>query len=378
MKVVHFCSSYIDKWGYQENILPKYFKEDGHDVSVIALNKFPENILDKEISINRYYIEGIEIIRIGTYFFLSYTLFFTKGLYRTLIKQNPDILFHHDVGLTSLLVCVCYKIFHPKCKLFVDNHADMINITKSKFWFQFYYKIILRIFSNVASPFVEKFYGVSLGRCDFLESVFKVSKKKIKLLPIGADTLATDKITQSKKELKLKFKISIDNLVVISGGKMGEDKGTDLLIRAVEELNGRGMKISLVLFGSFNDELTQKLANNSKVVVVKDWCDRQSTLELLKMADIAVWPIHHTTLIEDSISCLTPLILRKTRTTEHLINGNGIFIENGTVNEMKAAIVQITKKDSTYLTSRCNAMRDKIDYRNIVNAIVKDSSIKAR
>jgi glycosyltransferase involved in cell wall biosynthesis len=377
MKVVHFSSIYIDGWGYQENLLPKYFKEDGHDVSVIALNKFLEKDLEKEISFNRYYIEGIEIIRIGTYFFLTSTLFFTKGLYRTLVKQNPDILFHHDIDFFSLMICVFYKSKHPKCKLFVDNHADMINKTKSSIWFAFYYKFILRIVTKLSSPFVEKFYGVTLGRCDFLEQVFGVNNSKIKLLPIGADTISADKITQSKKELKLKFNISIDNLVVISGGKMGVDKGTDLLIRAVEELNGRGMKISLVLFGSFNDELTQKLANNSKVVVVKGWCDRQSTLELLKMADIAVWPIHHTTLIEDSISCLTPLILRKTRTTEHLIDGNGIFIENGTVNEMKAAIVQITKTDSTYLSSSCKAMRDKIDYRNIVNAIVKDSSIKA-
>jgi glycosyltransferase involved in cell wall biosynthesis len=377
MKVVHFSSIYIDGWGYQENLLPKYFKEDGHDVSVIALNKFLEKDLEKEISFNRYYIEGIEIIRIGTYFFLTSTLFFTKGLYRTLVKQNPDILFHHDIDFFSLMICVFYKSKHPKCKLFVDNHADMINKTKSSIWFAFYYKFILRIVTKLSSPFVEKFYGVTLGRCDFLEQVFGVNNSKIKLLPIGADTISADKITQSKKELKLKFNISIDNLVVISGGKMGVDKGTDLLIRAVEELNGRGMKISLVLFGSFNDELTQKLANNSKVVVVKGWCDRQSTLELLKMADIAVWPIHHTTLIEDSISCLTPLILRKTRTTEHLIDGNGIFIENGTVNEMKAAIVQITKTDSTYLNSSCKAMRDKIDYRNIVNAIVKDSSIKA-
>jgi glycosyltransferase involved in cell wall biosynthesis len=377
MKVVHFSSIYIDGWGYQENLLPKYFKEDGHDVSVIALNKFLEKDLEKEISFNRYYIEGIEIIRIGTYFFLTSTLFFTKGLYRTLVKQNPDILFHHDIDFFSLMICVFYKSKHPKCKLFVDNHADMINKTKSSIWFAFYYKFILRIVTKLSSPFVEKFYGVTLGRCDFLEQVFDVNNSKIKLLPIGADTISADKITQSKKELKLKFNISIDNLVVISGGKMGVDKGTDLLIRAVEELNGRGMKISLVLFGSFNDELTQKLANNSKVVVVKGWCDRQSTLELLKMADIAVWPIHHTTLIEDSISCLTPLILRKTRTTEHLIDGNGIFIENGTVNEMKAAIVQITKTDSTYLNSSCKAMRDKIDYRNIVNAIVKDSSIKA-
>ena len=38
MKIVHLCLSnfYIDNFGYQENILPKYNKDDGHEVTIIA------------------------------------------------------------------------------------------------------------------------------------------------------------------------------------------------------------------------------------------------------------------------------------------------------------------------------------------------------
>ena len=321
MKVVHFSSIYIDNWGYQENLLPKYFKVLGHDVSVITLNKMPAYISDKKDFTNRYYIDGVEIIRIGTYFFLTFTLFFTKGLYRTLIKQKPDILFHHDVCLTSLLVCVCYKILHPTCKLVVDNHADLINKTKSKFWFQVYYKTILRVLAFISSPFVEKFYGVSLGRCDFLETVYKIKREKIRLLPIGADSLAVDEIFMSNEEIRLKYQIPMNDFIVVSGGKMGSDKGTDILIRAVDELRTTGMKISIVLFGTVKDKQTKILIKDSNSVLNLGWCEREKTLELLKMSNVAVWPIHHTTLIEDSIACNTPLIIRETRTTEHLING---------------------------------------------------------
>lgn len=373
MKVVHFCPIYIDGWGYQENLLPLYFKKKGHEVCVITPNKLPAHFNEILNHKKKYCLDGVEIRRIDVFCYLSFTLFITRKLYKNLKELKPDILFHHGLGLTSLLVCGIYRIFHSKCVLLIDNHIDEINQNTSKIWLFFYSKLLLSLLSNLLSPFIQYFYGVSYGRCDYLESVFKVNKNKIKLLPIGADTLAADNITLSNNDLRLKFKIPINNIVVISGGKMGKDKGTDLLIKSIEELNSYSAKFSLILFGSFNDEITMELANNSEFVVVKGWCDRQSTLELLKLSDIAVWPIHHTTLIEDSISCLTPLILRKTRTTEHLIDGNGIFIEKATIKELKDAIVIIIESESNFLELRCKTMRDKIDYRNIVNTIVNDS-----
>jgi glycosyltransferase involved in cell wall biosynthesis len=373
MKVVHFSPIYIDGWGYQDNLLPKYFKEMGHDVCVISLKRLPNYIKHENIFKDRYFIDEVEIRRINVLCFLSSNLFFTKRLYKTLIEKNPKILFHHGISFPSLAVCVLYKVFHPKCSLFVDNHADEFNCITPRIWFLLYYKFFLMVLSNLASPFVKKYYGVSYGRCDFLESIFKINKNKIELLPIGADSIAVQGIMLSNEAIKVKYAVPIDDFIVISGGKMGKDKGTDFLIQAVEELIKMGESISLVLFGSFNDKLTEKKANDSEAVLEVGWCNRASTLELLKMADVAVWPLHHTTLIEDSIACLTPLILRKTRTTEHLIKGNGIYVNLGSVDEIKTAIIKVMKTDVTLAAKQCREMRDKIDYRAIVNSIVADS-----
>ena len=375
MKVVHFAPIYIDGWGYQENLLPKYFQDMGHEVCVISPNKLPLQYRSESIMKKKYFVDNVEIRRINVFFYFSFTFFFTKGLYKILKEKKPQILFHHGIGLTSLLVCGFYKIFNPKCTLFVDNHNDFINQTKSKIRLLFYSKFVLRLFCYFLMPFVKKFYGVTYSRCDYLESVFKISKKKIELLPIGSDTLSVEAINLSNEELREKYKISPHDFVVISGGKMGKDKGTGSLIRAVEEIKLKGEKIVLVLFGAINDEYTQNLADNSKSIEVFGWCDRETTLELLKMANLAVWPIHHTTLIEDSIACLTPLILRKTRTTEHLIDGNGIFIEEGTFNEIINAIIEIKAFNGYKLVQNCRLMRKKIDYRTIVNKILSDSLI---
>ena len=46
MKVLHCCLAafYIDRYGYQENILPKIHKADGHKVEILAST---ENYIDK-------------------------------------------------------------------------------------------------------------------------------------------------------------------------------------------------------------------------------------------------------------------------------------------------------------------------------------------
>lgn len=38
MRIVHIClqAPYNDYWGYQDNLLPKYHRKSGHDVTVIT------------------------------------------------------------------------------------------------------------------------------------------------------------------------------------------------------------------------------------------------------------------------------------------------------------------------------------------------------
>lgn len=373
MKVVHFCPIYLDNWGYQENILPQYFKTMGHETYVITPDRYPKQYRRFDGFKKKYYINGVEIRRINILVYITFTFFITKGLYKNIKELKPDILFHHGIGLNSLLVCGFYKILHPKCALFVDNHTDEINQSQSKIWLLFYSKIVLAIISNLLSPFVIFFYGVSYSRCDYLKSVFRLNCRKIKFLPIGADTLAVEKIKVSDQNVRNKYFIDKNEFIVISGGKIGQEKGTDLLISAVGELINENMRIRLVLFGSFIDDYTKELAAKSSFVTVIGWCDRLTTMQLLRMANVAVWPIHHTTLIEDSIACLTPLIIRKTRTTEHLIKGNGVFITHGSQIELKNAILNIFEIDSSELELNCLAIRNEIDYRTIANTIIEDS-----
>lgn len=375
MKIVHICISapYIDGWGYQENLLPEYLSELGTDNYVICCaNIFPEYLgLEQKNSIKargkRYTNGAIKVVRIMAHK-LTTTFIVPRGLHAALKEIAPDVVFHHGINCTSLVESYRYCRKYG-AKLFVDNHADEYNISKNKVWVLLYHKVLLRCTIRFISDHVALYYGVTNGRCSFMTKYYGLPCERVELLPIGADTNRSDCLP-SKDVLRQKYGYSSSDKIVITGGKMGVGKGTDTLIRVLGRLNDKTDPIKLILFGKFEDGETEKLAERSHFITRYGWCDRQQTLELLKIADVACWPVHHTTLIEDAVSVGTPLILRKTTTTAHLIEKNGFWIDDS----LEVIIDRFFTDKQLRLATVENAlqMKKKLSYTVIANRVIND------
>ena len=383
MKIVHICfSGYIDGWGYQENLLPAYQARASHNVFVISsANHYPTYLKEEELKAiqtkgTEYDCDGVTIFRLKTHVHIGSLVLFSPGLCRLLRKIQPDIIFHHDISVPSLFKIVFYKLGHSKTKIVVDNHADEINQTKKRLWYLLYYRIFTRLGLKLVSPFVTKYYGVTPGRCEYLNKVFGAPQLKIKLLPIGGDVDLVQSIEYDSNILKKKYGIHVEENVIVSGGKMGLDKGTKSLIEAFKNLKKKYPMLSMILFGQFSDEATRIMAETTNGIYTFGWCDRQTTIELLKLSDVACWPIHHTTLIEDALACAVPLILRKTGNTSHSIENNGEFVVSGGVDELEKAISTILF-EGHYDVYRSNAivMQDKYSYRKIAQNVIDDCCI---
>lgn len=213
---------------------------------------------------------------------------------------------------------------------------------------------------------VSCFYGVSRLRCDFLHDVYGVNNKKIDILPLGFDLDQIENISSDKRYLRLKYGIPLESFVIISGGKMGKSKGTDLLIRYLESHSNHNMH--LVLFGKFEDDQTFELAKQTNNVSIEGWYERKKTLELLKLSDLAVWPLLHTTLIEDAVACSIPLIVKQSGNVEHLICGNGIAVDNGTYAELEKSINSVYSNYKPFLDNAI-LIKEKYSYKIIANMI---------
>lgn len=378
MKIVNLClTAYVDGWGYQENLLPDYEAKLGHDVAVIAqANHFPDYLSQSEIQKIKdkgtdYYVGDVHVYRTNAYFNTGNQTLMCTGIYKILKKENPNVIFHHGVNSSSLLICIFYKMLHKNVRLFVDNHADYINESSNKVWNKIFVHWFLGGIIHLTNHYVDKFYGVTPGRCEYLGKVFCAPKLKIKLLPIGGDTDLINSIKLSREDIRRKYGISQDCFVICSGGKMGKYKGTDNLIASYAGLKCKIPNLKLLLFGSYLDEDTERLSKETEGVYNMGWCDRMKTLEFLKLSDTAVWPIHHTTLIEDAVASALPIIVRETSNTSHLVSGNGVFLKHGTVEEISEAVLKIFSEYKKY-KKKAEQCRDKFSYRKIVQTIEED------
>lgn len=380
MRILHICISntYIDNWGYQENLLSRYLVKEGVENYIIGSDRhFPpyfskEGITKIQERGKHYTADDSFVTRIKTTR-LSLLFIIPHGLYKEIKRIKPDAVLHHNANCTSLVVTAIYCWIHH-IPLFVDNHVDELNMTPNKIWAFIIHKVLIRSTCHLFLNTIRKFYGVTQFRCDFLKKYYKLPEHKVSFLPIGADVDLADQI-ETKDFLRAKYGFNNDDIIIVTGGKMDRRKGTDRLITAVEGLQARHANVKLILFGKINDNVTQQLADSCTIAKQFGWCDRLKSLELLKMADVACWPIHHTTLCEDAISVGTPLMLRKTRTTEHLIDGNGMWLQEGTVEELKVKLNEFISygTDNRELLRKASMnKKEEINYSTIARRFIDD------
>ena len=134
MKVTHLCLAcfFPDGYSYQENMLPKYHKLQGHEVSVIAsLQTFDENgnvsYMDKVSEYRNEY--DIPVIRLD---YKKPDKIYKKlkrfnGVKEALEKTRPEILFIHGCQFLDIDIVIDYLKQNPEIVVYVDNHADFSN-----------------------------------------------------------------------------------------------------------------------------------------------------------------------------------------------------------------------------------------------------------
>lgn len=380
MKILHICISntYIDNWGYQENLLSRYLVKEGVENYIIGSDRhFPpyfsqEGIAEIQRKGRYYEADDSQVTRIKTTR-ISLLLIIPHGLNKEIERIKPDAILHHNVNCTSLVVAARYAKKH-KIPLFVDNHVDELNMTPNKVWAFIIHKILIRTACHCYLNTISQFYGVTQYRCDFLKKYYKLPQSKVSFLPIGADVDLAEKVA-SKADLRCKYGYSESDFVIVSGGKMDQRKGTDRLIQAVDRIREKYPKVKLALFGKISGEVTQRLADNSPAVRQFGWCDRMTSLELLKMADVVCWPIHHTTLCEDTIAVGTPLIIRKTRTTEHLIDEGSIWLRDGSVEELVEKLTEVLSyrpAEREQMNASARKILSLISYRSVARQFLAD------
>lgn len=347
MKILHLCISafYIDNYSYQENMLPKYHAKMGHDVTIIASTySFGSNGKPCYLKGPSEYLntDGIKVLRIDykkPLYKVNKILKRYNGLYQTIERVSPDIIFTHNISAVDMHQLYLYMRHHPKTILFGDNHADYINSGRNLLSRYVLHSIIWRHYALEIEPYIHKCFGVTPMRCRFLKEVYHIPDHKIDFLPMGIDDDAIPENKEIvKKEMRQSLGISDKDFLIFTGGKIDKLKNTHILIEAIQKLSDP--RIHLVICGTFTPEmnyLNQNIKSNS--IHYLGWCDAEKVINYMTASDIACFPGTHSTLWEQCVGIGLPAIFKRWPEMEHVnVNDNCVFVRGEDVDELKSTI----------------------------------------
>lgn len=347
MKIVHIClcGAMTDGLNYQENIITKYHRRMGYDVTVIA-SQWAWNSSGKKVQVEQTtYVnpEGVKMIRlpilIGT---VDNRLKKYKGLSRTVESERPDILFIHDCQFLDILALARYARRHPDVRVYVDNHVDYSNGAHGWLSKNILHKGLWRYCAKRIEPYATKFYGVLPARVDFLKELYDLPAEKCELLVMGTDDEMVQKAAapEVRQNLRKKYGIAKEDFLIMTGGKIDAFKTqTLLLLQAVQKIPDK--RVKLIVFGSVMPELKEKvqmLADGNRIQYI-GWIQAQESYQYFAAADLVVFPGRHSVFWEQVTGQGIPMLVKDWPGMHHVdLGGNVRFLKQDSVEEIQEAI----------------------------------------
>ncbi len=384
MKIVHLCltTMYDTAYAYQDNLLPKYQRKEGHEVTVITTiyrsndpqtGRVRKSPLRKEMT-----AEGVKVLRLLPSLPepLNRHIHLYRGLYATLERESPDLLFVHGLASISYRCLLPYHRKHKEMRIVFDNHGDRLNSCRNllSYWYSRYFLrwCVTRRLVRIGSVF----YGVTPARCDFLRDIYGVPENKIDLLLMGADDEAVIAARDGgwRDRIRTEYAISPEDVLVVTGGKIDRQKNIHNLVKAVAESKCENLKI--LVFGTISAEMKPLFdALDGNRVFLVGWVPSEQVYRYFYAADLVMFPGLHSVLWEQALACRVPCGFNRLDGFGH-VEVAGTFRLEGNSVEFYRKKLEVLLSDPEGLNSLKAAAdsseRDKFLYSRIAGKVLKD------
>ena len=350
MKIVHIAPSapYNDYWGYQDNLLPKYHKKLGHDVTIITTNTMHQDGKIVETECADYTLnDGVRVIRLARkqYFHRVLTNLHSHLEVLDILKElKPDFVFFHGLVSSTILEVVKYKkTVNPDCVIVQDNHMDDYNSGSNRGTTQTLVRFYRRFIVSRSIKHISKVYGVTPLRKEYAENYFGVDKNKTDVLIMGADDekLNFNNRDDIREKIRTKHDIATDKFLVVTGGKIDSKKNIHLLMKACSKINN----VHLLIFGEIESDISNEVGNllsaHNNLTYI-GWISADETYNYFLAADLIAFPGLHSVMWEQACASKTPCLFSELRGTDHVNNGgNSKLVATVTIESLKCEIERL-------------------------------------
>jgi glycosyltransferase involved in cell wall biosynthesis len=337
MKILHLMLAcfYIDEYNYQENILPKQNKLDGHNVEIIASTEtYINNLLPGYVNPGSYFNEdGIYVNRIPYRRIINQTISSKLRMYHNVYKHiesfSPDIIFCHGIMTYELKTIIKYKINNPNVKLIFDSHADFNNSANGIFSRYILHGIYYKRIIKRALPFINNILCVNYESILFLEKLYKIPSAILQLYPLGGEILEENIRLDKRNRIRKSLNIRDNDILIIHTGKMTKEKKTEDVIKAFYNIKKENLR--LILIGSMSEDielLTKKYLNNDKRISYLGWKNSNELADYLCAGDLYVQPGTQSSTMQNALcnNCAAALFPHESH--KYLLGERVFYIEN--------------------------------------------------
>jgi glycosyltransferase involved in cell wall biosynthesis len=337
MKIVHIEDYFDPEAGYQINELIKNKNNLNDKYFIITstdMTPFYKSV-DKEKD-KFYELENkVKIIRLKPIFKISSRILL-KGLDKTIKKINPDVVFMHGIGDFKDIILWKKK---TKYKIYRDCHMSWV-ASKNKFknLYYFFYKYFFSKKINSTNKY-EKIFALGIEEYEYLKKL-GINDNKIDFLYHGYDKNIMYFDGSARKNIRSKYNILEDEILISYIGKFDYSKKPDLIFDIINNINGeyiKKKKIKFLFMGPKNEEYMnyfnskmKKYVDNKEIEIILE--ESKPFYELknyFSASDICVFPKETTLSSIHAQVCLNPVIMENyTSNKERVINNNNLYNKN--------------------------------------------------
>lgn len=332
MRIAHLCLScfYIDGYSYQENILSKLNKLNGHEVLIIAstetfINNNSIGYLEPSEYLNS---DNVQVVRLAYTKKLPHIIArkvrHYEGLKYQLEQFKPDIVYFHGLASYDIFVVAKYKEQNKGVKFILDSHEDQYNsgtnFISKYILHRLFYKTILKI----NRKHFDKVYCVSFESVNFVKSNYGLDNE-LELMPLGGYVLNDDEYNFYRKSFRDIYSINDSELVFFHSGKMDVSKRTIELMESFSEVENSGFR--LIIAGSVSNEIS----NEFNSLLMKDsrinylgWADSKKLMELMSACDVYLQPGTQSSSMQQSLCLRCAVALYPYPSHDFLLGNNYI------------------------------------------------------
>ena len=376
---------YIENLEYQENLLVKYYRKYGHEVTVITSTY--DNVFDyyndkhdNSTPAKSYEDYGAKIIKLPFKFNILGKIKRYTDITKIVEDFQPDLLYVHDI-MPNMFEMLAYKKRNPHVKMIMDYHCDYSNSANNWLSLNVLHKIIRKYrYMDPIKKHISRFYPIVPGSTKFLNEVYGIPLDDMEVLPLGADVDLVAEIKQNnkRKELRENLNIPQDHKVIFSGGKFTPAKKTDLLLEAFLEINRPDLHLIIVGDADeknllYKNKLVDLSSNNPNIHWV-GWQNNRGVYEHLVASDLAVFPASQSIVWQQALAAHLPLIVGDVgEQSLHYLNEFKAIIEleknEITVENIKNAILE-TITDENLAEGKLRAAKTSakyLDWNHLIN-----------